>query len=62
MTVQEALRLAKRYPSMLISVLLTEFRYLSYQVATQLPSRGYSRESNPGPLAFRRANHYTKEE
>ena len=54
------------YPSTLISVFLTGFRYFSYQVATQLSSRGwvdsvpdpilpekilgYSRESNPGLL------------
>ena len=65
MVVQGTLWLAKRYPSILISVFLTGFRYL-YQVATQLSSRdwvdpvpdpilpekflGYSRDSNPGPL------------
>ena len=65
MAAQGALWLAKRYPSTLISVLLTGFRYFSYQAATQLASRGwvvpvpdpilpetflgYSRESNPGP-------------
>ena len=68
MAVQEALWLAKRYPSTLISVFLTRFRYFSYQAATQLASRGwvdtvpdpillkkflgYSRESNPGPLGW----------
>ena len=56
------------YPSTLISVFLTGFCYFSYQVATQLSSRGwvypvpdpilpekflgYSRESNPGPLGW----------
>ena len=60
--------LAKRYPSNLISVFLTEFRYFSYQVATLLSSRGwvdtvpdpifpekflgYSWESNPGSLGW----------
>ena len=59
---------SKAYPSTLISVFLTGFRYFSYQVATQLSSRGwmgpvpdpilpekfprYSRESNPGPLGW----------
>ena len=59
---------SKRYPSTLISVFLTGFRYFSYQAATQLASRGwvdpvpdpillekflgYSRESNPGPLGW----------
>ena len=68
MTVLGALWLAKRYPSTLISVCLTGFRYFSYQAATQLASRGwvdpvpdpillekfleYSRESNPGPLGW----------
>ena len=68
MAVQGALWLAKRYPSSLISVFLTGFRYFSYQAATQLASRGwvdpvpdpiilekflgYSRESNPGPLGW----------
>ena len=41
MTVQGALWLAKRYPSTLISVSLTGFRYFSYQAATQLASRGW---------------------
>ena len=41
MAVQGTLRLAKRYPSTLISVFLTGFRYFSYQVATQLASRGW---------------------
>ena len=36
MTGQGALWLAKRYPSTLISVFLTGFRYFSYQAATQL--------------------------
>ena len=56
------------YLSTLISVFLTGFRYFSYQVATQLSSRGwvdpvpdpklpekflgYSRESNSGPLGW----------
>ena len=40
MTVQGALRLAKRYPFSLLSVFLTEFRYFPYQIATQLSSRG----------------------
>ena len=56
------------YPSTLISVLLTGFRYFSCQVASQLSSRGwvdpapdpilpekflgYSQESNPGPLGW----------
>ena len=68
MPVQGALWLVKCYPSTLISVLLTGFRYFSYQAATQLASRGwvdpvpdpillekflgYSRESNPGPLGW----------
>ena len=68
MAVQGALWLAKRYPSTLISVFLTGFRYFSYQIATQLSSRGwvdpvpdlvlpekilgYSRESNLGPLGW----------
>ena len=63
-----ALWLTERYPSTLISDFLTEFHYFSYQVATQLASRGwvdpvpdpillekflgYSRESNPGPLGW----------
>ena len=66
---QGALWLAKRYPSTLISVFLTEFRYFSYQVATQLSSRGWvdpvsdpilpekfvelSRGSNQGSLGWR---------
>ena len=41
MALQEALCLAKRYPSTLISVFLTGFRYFSYQVAPQLSSRGW---------------------
>ena len=68
MAVQGALWLAKRYPSTLISVFLTGFRYFSCQAATQLASRGwvdpvpdaillekflgYGRESNPGPLGW----------
>ena len=68
MAVQSILWLAKRYPSNLISVFLTGFRYFSYQVATQLSSQGwvdpvpdpilpekilgYSRELNPGPLGW----------
>ena len=36
MAVQGALWLVKRYPSTLISVFVTGFRYFSYQVATQL--------------------------
>ena len=31
----------RRYPSTLISVFLTEFRYISFQVSTQLSSRGW---------------------
>ena len=42
MTVQGALWLAKHYPSTLISVFLTGFRYFSHQVATQLASRGWT--------------------
>ena len=58
----------KCYPSTIISVFLTGFRYFSYEVTTQLSSRGwvdlvpgpilpekflgYSRESNPGPLGW----------
>ena len=73
MAVQEALWLAKRYPSTLISVFLTGFRYFSYPAATQLASRGwmdpvpdpillenflgYSRESNPGPLGWQSYNY-----
>ena len=41
MTVQGTLWLAKHYPSTLISVFLTGFRYLSYQVDTQFSSRGW---------------------
>ena len=41
MAVQGALRVAKRYPSTLISVFLTGFRYFSYQAATQLALRGW---------------------
>ena len=68
MAVQRALWLAKRYLSTLDSDSLTEFRYFSCQVATQLASRGwvdpvpdlmltekflgYSREWNPGPLEW----------
>ena len=63
-----ALWFSKHYSLTLISVFLTGFRYLSYQVATQLSSGGwvdtvpdpilpekflwYSRESNPGPLGW----------
>ena len=66
MAVQGALWLAKRLPLNFNLVFLTGFRYFSYQVATQLSSRGwvdtvadtilsekflgYSQESNPGPL------------
>ena len=32
---------AKRYPSTLISVFLNGFRYFSYQIATNLSSRGW---------------------
>ena len=68
MLVQRALWLAKCLFPTLISVFLTGFRYFSYQVATQLFSRGwvdpvpepilpekflgYSRESNPGLLGW----------
>ena len=68
MGVQGALWLAKCLSSALILVFLTGFRYFSYQVATQLSSRGwvdpvpdpilsekclgYSLESNPGPLGW----------
>ena len=68
MAVQGALWLAKRYPSTLISVFLTGFRYFSHQAATQLASRGwvdpvpdrilpekflgYRQESNPGPFGW----------
>ena len=68
MAEQETLRLAKRYPSTLISVFLTGFHSFSYKVATQLASRGwvdpvtdprlpekflrYSRELNAGPLVW----------
>ena len=68
MAAQGILLLAKCYPSTLISVFLTGFCYFSYQVATQLASRGwvdpipdpilpekflgYSRELNPGPLGW----------
>ena len=68
MTVQGALYLAKLLSLTLISVFLTGFRNFSYQIATQLSSRGwvdpaldpilpekflgYSRESNPGPLGW----------
>ena len=68
MVVQGALWLAKRLSLNLISVLLTEFRYFLYQVATQLSSRGwvdpfldpilletflgYSHKSNPGTLRW----------
>ena len=41
MIVQGTLSLAKRYPSTLISVFLTGFRYFSYQVATHLASRDW---------------------
>ena len=41
MAVQGAFWLAKRYTSTLISVFLTGFRYFSYQIANQLPSRGW---------------------
>ena len=62
------------YPSTLISVLLTGFRYFSFKVATQLSSRGWvdpvpeknSRvqpgfEPGTSQMAVRRANHYTKQ-
>ena len=57
-----------RHEAALISVLLTGFRYFSYQAATQFSSRGwvdpvpdpiilekylgYSRKTNPGPLRW----------
>ena len=66
MTLHGTLWLAKSYPSTLISVFLTRFLYFSYQIATQMASRGwvdpvpdpilpenflgYSRESNTGSL------------
>ena len=40
-SVQGALWLAKRYPSILILVFLTGFCYCSYQVAIQLSSQGW---------------------
>ena len=49
MAVQGALWLAKGYPSTLISVFLTGFRYFSYQAATQLFSRGWV-DPIPGPI------------
>ena len=68
MTVQAALWLVQRLSLNLHFSFLTGFRYFSYQVATQLSSRGwvdpvpdpilpekilgYSRESNPGPLGW----------
>ena len=51
MAVQGALWLAKRYPSILISVFLTEFRYFSYQAATQLSSRGWV-DPVPDPISL----------
>ena len=68
MTVQGALWLAKRLSLNLNFSFLNRISYFSYQVATQLSSRGwvdpipdpilpekflrYSRESNPGPLGW----------
>ena len=68
MTIQGALWLAKRLSLNLNFSFLNRIRYFSYQVATQLSSRGwvdpvpdlilpekflgYSRESNPGPLGW----------
>ena len=68
LTVQGALWLAKRLSLNLNFSFLNRIRYFSYQVATQLSSRGwvdpvpdpilpekflgYSRESNPGPLGW----------
>ena len=64
----EALWLAKHFLSTLISVFLTGFHYYSYQVTTQLSSKGwvdpvldpilpekflwYSQELKPGPLGW----------
>ena len=59
MTVQGALWLSKRLSLTLISVFLTGFRYISYQVPIVL-----TRQVNPVPEKFqavRRANHYTKQ-
>ena len=68
MIVKDTLWLAHRYPSPLISGILTGFRYFSFQVANQLSSRGWvdpvadpiltgkflghSGDSNPGPLGW----------
>ena len=68
MTVQGALWLAKQLSLNLNFSFVNRIRYFSYQVATQLPSRGwvdpvpdpifpekflgYSQESNPGPLGM----------
>ena len=68
MTVQGTLWLAKRLSLNLNFSFFNRIRYFSYQVATQLSSRGwvdpvsdlilpekflgYSRESNPGPLGW----------
>ena len=68
MTIQGALWLAKHLSLNLNFSFLNRIRYSSYQVATQLSSRGwvdpipdpilpekflgYSRESNPGPLGW----------
>ena len=49
--------LGKRYPSTLISVLLTEFRYFSYQLATQLHSRGWVNTS-PDPILLEKFRRY----
>ena len=69
MTVQGALWLTKRLSLNLNFSFINRIRYFSYQVATQLSSRGwvdlvpdpilpekflgYSRESNPGPLGWK---------
>ena len=68
MAVQGALWLAKRFSLNLNFSFLNRIRYFSYEVSTQLFSRGwvdpvpdpilpekflgYSRESNPGPLGW----------
>ena len=65
MAVQGTLWLAKRYPSTLISVFLTGFRYFSHQLLSRgwvhsvsdpilkiKKNLGYSREPNPGPLGW----------
>ena len=69
-----AVQVACVYPSTLISVFLSGFQYFSYQVATQLSSRGWV-DPVPDPILpekpgielgtswmeVRRANRYTKQ-